>query len=253
MTRTTGLQRLWWLAVLLTQASYASEDVPPREGLEILVYGATGKVGTHVVDEALARGHKVTAISRNPAQIEKQHPNLTAAAGDLLDPDSIAQLLSGKDVVITSVRGVIGNEKDGRNSLQYIAVVNVVEQLRQMGDAAPRLIHVGGSGTLEVEPGVLYADKLPGFLIPKGLEIEIEGQVLALAYLRATDDIEWSYATPAKNFTGGKRTGVFRVGGDQAIEDNRGKTRISRADFAVAILDEVELENYTGRRFSVAY
>jgi putative NADH-flavin reductase len=253
MTRTTGLQRLLWLAVLLTQASYASEDVPPREGLEILVYGATGKVGTYIVDEALARGHNVTAVSRDPSQIEKQHPNLAAAAGDLLDPESIAQLLSGKDVVITSVRGVIGNKKDGRNSLQYIAVVNVVKQLRQMGDAAPRLIHVGGSGTLEVEPGELYADKLPGFLIPKGLEIEIEGQILALEYLRAIDDIEWSYATPAKNFTGGKRTGVFRVGGDQAIEDDRGKTRISRADFAVAILDEAELETHTGRRFSVAY
>jgi putative NADH-flavin reductase len=253
MDRKSGLQRLFWLAVLLAQASYASEDIPPREGLEILVYGATGKVGSYVVDEALARGHKVTAVSRDPSQIERQHPNLKAAAGDLLDADSIAQLLSGKDVVITSVRGVIGEKKDGRSSLQYIAVVNVVEQLRQMGDAAPRLIHVGGSGTLEVEPGVIYADKIPGLLVPKGLEIEIEGQILALDYLAAIDDIEWSYATPAKNFTNGKRTGVFRVGGDQALEDSRGKTRISRADFAVAILDEAELETHTGRRFSVAY
>ena len=132
-------------------------------------------------------------------------------------------------------------------------MVNVVEQLRQIGATAPRLIHVGGSGTLEVEPGVLYADKLPGFLVPRGLEIEIEGQILALEYLKAIEDIEWSYATPAKNFTSSDRTGVFRIGGDQALEDRRGKTRISRADFAVAILDEVELETHTGRRFSVAY
>lgn len=248
-----ALRSLYLLASLLIQVSYASEDVPPREGLEILVYGATGKVGTHVVDEALARGHKVTAVSRDPSRIEKQHANLTAAAGDILDPDSIALLLAGKDVVITSVRGVIGDEKDGRNSLQYIAVVNVVEQLRRMGEAAPRLIHVGGSGTLEIAPGVLYADKLPGFLIPKGLEIEIEGQILALEFLRAIDDIEWSYATPAKNFTSGERTGIFRIGGDRAMEDSRGKTRISRADFAVAIVDEAELETHTGRRFSVAY
>ena len=247
------LRSTWWLAIVLVQAAHASDEIQPRKGLAILVYGATGEVGTHIVDEALARRHKVTAVSRDPSRIEKQHANLNAAAGDLLDTDSIAKLLLGKDVVITSVRGVIGDEKDGRNSLQYIAVVNVVEQLRRMGDAAPRLIHVGGSGTLEVAPGVLYADKLPGFLLPKGLEIEIEGQILALEYLRAIDDIEWSYATPAKNFTSGERTGVFRIGGDRAMEDDRGKTRISRADFAVAILDEVELETHTGRRFSVAY
>jgi putative NADH-flavin reductase len=193
------------------------------------------------------------AATRSPSEIEKEHPNLVATAGDLLNLESISALLVGKDVVITSVRGVIGDGKDGRNALQYIAVENVVGQLRTMGEDAPRLIHVGGSGTLEVEPGVLYADTLPGFLLPRDLAIEIEGQILALEYLRSIDNIEWSYATPAKKFTRGERTGVFRLGGDQAIEDSRGKTRISRADFAVAILDEAELETHTGQRFSVAY
>ena len=107
----TRLRTAGWLVILLSQVAYASEEIPPRAGLEVLVYGATGKVGTKIVDEALARGHKVTAVSRDPSQIEKQHANLAAAAGDLLDPDSIAKLLTGKDVVITSVRGVIGDEK----------------------------------------------------------------------------------------------------------------------------------------------
>ena len=106
---------------------------------------------------------------------------------------------------------------------------------------------------LEVGGGELYADKLPKLFLPKGLELEIQGQVLALEYLRNTDDVAWSYATPPKNFTNGERTGNFRVGGDQLMEDERGKSRISRADFAVAILDEAELELYTGQRFSVAY
>ena len=248
-----ALRRFWWLIVLLVPHLQASADVSPSENLEILVYGATGKVGTYIVDEALERGHYVTAVSRDPSQIEEKHPNLTAVAGDLLDLDSIAKLLVGKDVVITSVRGVIGNEKDGRNALQYIAVENVVSQLREMGEKAPRLIHVGGSGTLEVAPGVLYADRLPKIFLSKDLEIEIEGQILALEYLRTIEDIEWSYATPAKKFTRGERTGVFRIGGDQAMENDRGRSRISRADFAVAVLDEVEQEEHTGRRFSVAY
>jgi putative NADH-flavin reductase len=242
-----------WLAtlVLLSQATVA--DVPPREGLDILVYGATGEVGSLVVDEALARGHKVTAVSRDPSSIEKRHQNLSPVAGDLLDPDSIASLLSGKDVVIVSVRGVIGDGEDGRSALQYIAVVNIVGQLRKLADEAPRLIHVGGAGSLEVAPGVNYADELPDLFLPKGLEVEIAGQVLALEFLRDVDDIRWSYITPPKNFTNGERTGNFRVGGDRLIEDSRGRSRISRADFAVAVLDEVELGTHTGQRFSVAY
>jgi len=122
-----------------------------------------------------------------------------------------------------------------------------------MGDDAPRLIHVGGSGTLEVKPGVLYADKIPKIFLPKSLELEIQGQVLALEYLRTVTDANWSYATPAKNFTNAQRTGVFRIGGDAILEDQRGKSRISRADFAVALVDEAENAAHVRKRFSVAY
>ncbi len=192
-------------------------------------------------------------MSRDPSRITKQHPNLAAVAGDLLDPASILDLVTGKDVVVTSVRGVIGDDKSAESSLQYLAVVNVTTQLRALGKEAGRLIHVGGAGSLEVGGGELYADKLPKLFLPKGLELEIQGQILALEFLRDTDDVAWSYATPPKNFTNGERTGNFRIGGDLLMEDDRGKSRISRADFAVAVLDEAELELHTGKRFSVAY
>jgi putative NADH-flavin reductase len=244
--------RAWWLAAIALLALDVQPQ-EPRPGLQILVYGATGNVGTHIVDEALARGHFVTAVSRDPSRITKQHPNLTAVAGDLLDKDSVLALVRGKDVVITSVRGVIGDDKDPRNALQYLAVVNVTDQLRALGDGAGRLIHVGGSGSLDVGDGRLYYDKLPKLFLPKKLELEIEGQILALEYLRGIEGIEWSYATPPKNLTNGERTGNFRVGGDQLMEDKRGRSRLSRADLAVAILDEAELGIHTGRRFSVAY
>jgi putative NADH-flavin reductase len=221
--------------------------------LRILVYGATGKIGSLVVDEALGRGHIVTAVSRNPAQISQSHQNLSAVKGDLLDEDSIAGLVVEQDVVIISVRGIIGKSKAPESALQRIAVEKVVNVLRGLDSSAPRLIHVGGAGTLEVEPGVLYADKLPRIFLPKSLELEIHGQVLALEYLRTVDDAKWSYATPAKNFTNGARTGEFRLGGDQLMENAKGKSRISRADFAVALVDEAENANYIRQRFSVAY
>ena len=124
---------------------------------------------------------------------------------------------------------------------------------RDAEDEAPRLIHVGGAGSLEVAPGVLYADKIPNLFLPKGLELEIRGQVLTLEYLRTVTGVKWSYATPAKNFTNGKRTGAFRIGGDALKEDGKTKSKISRADFAVALIDEVEKAEHVGARFSVAY
>ena len=199
------------------------------------------------------RGHIVTAVSRDPASIEKQHANLSAARGDLLDADSIASLVVDKDVVIISVRGILGKSKRPENALQRLAVEKVVNVLRDMGEAAPRLIHVGGSGTLEVAPGVIYADRIPKLFISKRLEAEIQGQVLALDYLRTVTDVKWSYATPAKNFTNGKRTGKFRIGGDVALEDRNGRSRISRADFAVALIDEAKQAAHVQARFSVAY
>jgi len=222
-------------------------------GLKILVYGATGKVGTHVVDEALQRGHFVTAVSRDPSRIKQQHENLSAVRGDLLDSDSIASLVIDQDVVIISVRGIKGKSKNPEDALQRIAVEKVVNILRDIGEDAPRLIHVGGAGTLEVEPGVLYADKIPKIFLPKSLEMEIQGQVLALEYLRTVTDAKWSYATPAKNFTNAERSGEFRIGGDRLLEDKRGKSRISRADFAVALIDEAESAAHVRARFSVAY
>jgi len=232
-------------------AAFSAEE--GTDQLQILVYGATGKIGTHVVEEALQRGHLVTAVSRDPSRIKKQHENLTVVTGDLLDLQSIELLVEDKDIIIVSVRGMIGKDKKPENTLQYIAARNIVGQLRGVGGGAARLIHVGGSGSLEVEPGVLYADKIPRVFLPKSLEHEIQGQILALEFLRTVNDIDWSYATPAKNFTNGERTGEFRIGGDVLMEDDRGKSRISRADFAVALIDEAEKAEHVQQRFSVAY
>lgn len=238
--------------VLVACSSSAAADNGPT-GLRILVYGASGKVGSEVVDEALRRGHIVTAVSRDPSRIDRTGVNLSVVQGNVLDDESIAKLVVDQDVVIISVRGVIAKSKNPDDAVPRIAVEKVVNVLRAIGPGAARLIHVGGSGSLEVKPGVTYADTLPMIFIPRKLQTEIEGQVLALEYLRTISDVQWSYATPAKNFTNGKRTGVFRIGGDRLMEDSLGRSRISRADFAVALIDEAESAKHIRQRFSVVY
>lgn len=239
---------LVWLALLLTTVTAHAGQV-----LDIVIYGATGDVGSHVVVEALRRGHRVTAVSRDPAQVELRHPKLSVVKGDLLDKPGVAETVAGKDVVILSVRGVIGKSGAPESALQFIAAETLVDVLSRLGENAARLIHVGGSGSLEVEPGVLFAAKLPKILLPRKLEIEILGQILVLEFFSKVDDVDWTYVTPPKNFTNGPRTGVFRIGGDRALEDSRGRTRVSRADFAVALIDEAEQAKYPRQRISVAY
>ena len=236
------------LALLMTSSVAHAE-----EALDIVVYGATGEVGSHVVSEALDRGHRVTAVSRHPETVEMQHANLSVVKGDLLDKTSIAETVAGKDVVVLSVRGVIGDSGGPESALQFIAAENLVDTLFRMEDGSPRLLHVGGAGSLEVEPGVLFAEKLPKILLPKNLEIEILGQILALEFYRKVDDVNWTYITPPVHFTNGPRTGVFRIGGDEALEDERGRSRLSRADFAVALIDEAEQAKHPRQRISVAY
>lgn len=236
-----------WLTLLA--AAFGASAQP----LDILVYGATGKIGSLATAEALDRGHHVTAVSRDPAQIDMRHENLSVVHGDLLDRASVRMLAAGHDVIIVSVRGIIGNSKEPESALQFIAAERIVDVLSAMEKPGARIIHVGGAGSLEVEPGVLYADKLPRLFLPKKLELEIDGQVLALDFYRAVADVDWTYVTPPRNFTNGERTGAYRIGGEAMLEDRRGRSRISRADFAVALIDEAETDAHVRQRFSVAY
>jgi len=246
----------WCLALctyVLIASGQASADDSGSNRLKILVYGASGKVGTHVVEVALERGHQVTAVSRDPSRITRRDPQLVVVKGNILDPVSVAELVAGQDVVIISVRGVVGKSGNPAETVARIGVENVVDALRAEGEGAARLIHVGGSGSLQVAPGKLYADTLPKLFLPQKLETEIAGQVSALEYLRTVRDADWCYATPPKNFTNGKRTGKFRVGGNDVLKDKWGRSRVSRADFAVALIDEAETNAHPKQRISVAY
>jgi putative NADH-flavin reductase len=252
MKRSPGVLSI--LALLLT--IYSGNAITGDNGkssLNILVYGASGKVGQHIVDEALGRGHAVTAVSRDPSRIVRNHENLVTARGDILDPDSVAGLVDGHDIIVVSVRGVVGDSGDPSETVVFRGVDNVVKALRKIGGGAPRLIHVGGAGSLEIEPGVLLADRLPKLFLPKKLEQEMAGQVLVLEYLRGVDDVLWTCITPPRTLTRGKRKGTYRIGGDQLMKDSHGDSTLTRADFAMAVIDEAESSAHVRRRISVAY
>lgn len=241
------------IAVFIAAPVFAADsNSSAADSLQLIVYGATGRVGSRVVEEALNRGHRIKAVSRDPSRIIKKHENLQAVKGNVLDPGSVAELIAGQDVVVVAVRGSVDKSKKPENTVHRMAAEVIVNVMREMGEMAPRLIFVGGAGSLEVKPGVLYADKLSIF-IPGFVRQEIKGHVLTLEYLRGVEDLRWTYISPAKKFKPGKRTGKYRIGGDAMLKDKKGKSRISMEDFAVALMDEAENSQFIGKRFSVAY
>ena len=226
----------------------AAAAVPAR----IAVYGASGRVGSRVVAEALARGHYVTGIGRNPDNIVAEHENLTVARGDVTDPEDVRRLVAGHDVVISAVSGRDPAVVDPVLSIPLRAAESLVSALHTLGEDVPRMMVVGGgSTTLDESPGVWFDDPED---IPEGPRgVQMISHRLALEYLRTIEDVEWTFVAPALTMSPGERTGKFRVGPGVVIRDAQGDSAISMEDMAIAIVDEIENPHYIRARFTAAY
>jgi putative NADH-flavin reductase len=77
--------------------------------MKLVVFGATGGTGSHVVQQACAAGHDVTAVVRNPASLVSGPPNLTVLRADPMDPTSIVPVVAGQDAVVSAI-----GSRDGR-------------------------------------------------------------------------------------------------------------------------------------------
>jgi uncharacterized protein len=203
--------------------------------MKIAVVGASGNAGSRIASELARRGHRVTAIARNPEKIASL-PNVTAKKGDAHDQASLAQLLAGHDVAISSIHflasdpeKLIGAAKDS---------------------AVGRYLVVGGAGSLEVAPGVRLVTT-PGF--PAIYKAEAEKGAAFLDRLAREKDLNWTFISPSALFIPGERTGKFRLGTDRLLTAADGKSSISFEDFAVALADEIERPAHIRKRFTVGY
>ncbi|MFK0159817.1 NAD(P)-dependent oxidoreductase [Streptomyces sp. NPDC090493] len=214
---------------------------------KIALFGATGTIGARILDEALRRGHLVTAVVRDPAKLTRNDPELTVVTGDVLDPESVAEVAEGQDVVVSAVGG-----GDGPGHIATIrpGVESLVTGIRGLGEPAPRLVLVGGAGSLRTPDGTLVwdAEGLPEFLLQI---MHAHGD--ALDFCRTVSDVRWTSLSPAATIEPGERTGVYRIAKEDLIIAEDGSSRISAEDYAVALLDEIEQPRHTGERFTVGY
>ena len=202
--------------------------------MKIAVLGASGRAGAEITKELANRGHEVRAIARKPEAIAAA-PGVTAIAGDASDPAALADLIRGSDAVISALHFDVTAD-------------TLLSALRQAG--VGRLLVTGGAASLEVAPGKKLIDT-PDF--PEAWKSFAMGGIAFLHALRDEEAIDWTFFSPAAEIFEGTRLGRYRSGGDQLVTDEAGVSRISFADYAIAMVDELEQHRHGRSRFTAAY
>lgn len=213
----------------------------------VLLIGATGFVGSAVLNELVSRGHKVTTVVRNIEKLAKSDL-VNAVKEDVANVDAIAKLAEGKDAIISAYNP--GWTNPDIATLITENYPKILEAAKKSG--VERLLIVGGADTLFCAPGLRVVDS---GAIPE----EIMGGVRPLGdfYLNTLmneNDIDWVFFSPAGVFDQeGKKTGNYRLGKDDLIVDAEGNSHISVQDYADAMVNELEKPAHHKERFTIGY
>ncbi len=200
--------------------------------MDVLLYGASGRIGQRITNELLERGHSVTGVSRSGNIDGIDDSGFEAVAGDATDADEIATLADGHDAVASALGPSEGEDVDVLSEMANA----LIEGLRDAG--VDRLVWTGGAGGLNVGPDttLIETDEFPDELVP-----------LAQAHIDAfqniiseVEDLQWSYIAPPALIEPGERTGEYRTAEGQLVATDDGESYISMEDFAVAFVDELE-------------
>ena len=206
--------------------------------MKIAVIGANGKAGSLIVNEAVKRGRDVTAIVRSANKSEAQH-ELIKDLFDLTKED----LLEFDAVVSAFGAFAPDNLPQHTSSLEHLAML--------LADTKTRLLVVGGAGSLYMAPEMtIQLSDAPDF--PADYKPLAKAMAEGLAHLRQFDNVLWTYISPAADFDAdGAKTGDYILAGEVFTVNEAGQSRISYADYAVAMLDEIEKGSHIKKRISV--
>jgi putative NADH-flavin reductase len=202
--------------------------------MKVAVLGASGHAGSEITKELASRGHEVRAIARNPQRIPSL-PRVEAVAGDASDPAALAALIRGSDAVISALHFDVEAE-------------TLLSALRQAG--VGHLLVTGGAASLVTKGGQRLIDA-PDF--PEEWKVFAMGGIAFLDALRREQAIDWTFFSPPAQIFEGPRLGRFRLGGDELVTDDAGESKISFADYAIAMVDELEQARHSRARFTAGY
>jgi putative NADH-flavin reductase len=204
-----------------------------------MLFGATGGVGGQALAEALERGHMVTALVRDPARLELSHPRLAAVAGDVRDQQAVAGAMAGHDALVSCIGP---GRLDGDLEVLSAGIANILDGMRVSG--VQRLVAVAAAGILQEDAETLRRD-VPGY--PPMLRA-ISAQHLRVYELLVASGMRWTLACPP-TLIAGDGTGGYRAERDYLPEAGE---RITYADVALFLLDELESGAFIGSRVGIA-
>jgi len=209
--------------------------------MKILLIGATGMVGSRILNEAVLRGHQIIAATRNADNIEATD-NVTAVTLDVNDNKVVAKQAANVDVIISAVspRNTGDALKDATDFTQSLIKVS--------NETGKRILMVGGASSLHLPDGTSGLDSTPEAIMP-----EAKGMRNAYAMM-VSADINFTVLAPAGMIGPGERTGNFRLAGrTMVVNDEGGRGNISAEDYAIAMLNEAETPEHFRTIFNVGY
>lgn len=207
--------------------------------MNIGIVGATGKAGSLILDEAVNRGHDVTAIVRNASKLTND--NVSVIEKDV--HDLTREDFKGLEVAVNAFGAPLG-EKDAHVEAGR-ALINA------LAGTGTRLIVVGGAGSLYIDDSrTMTVIDTPNF--PDMFKPTAGGQSENLKELEQTTNLKWTFISPSAEFDAeGKRTGTYETGTDILLVNNSEESYISYADFAIAVIDEAENSKHVNERITV--
>lgn len=207
--------------------------------MKLIIFGATGSIGRHLVDQALQQGHRVTAFARNPAALDRRHENLTGHAGDVLDPGSVSDAVHGHDAVLIA----LGAGRKG--GVRSAGTRNVIDAMRQHG--VDRLVceTTLGAGDSHDVLNFFWKRLMFGLLLRPAFA-DHQAQE---AHIRDSG-LDWVIVRPAA-FTDGPATNIYKHG-FPATEKNL-TFKISRADVAGFMLRQLTDDTYLRKTPGLSY
>ncbi len=236
------------IAGLMFFPQAASADDTVRD---VLVFGASGRIGQHIVEEGLKRGYAITGVSRVPSRLSDWSERIRIEAGDILDRERTRELIAAHDAVIVSIGGM-PRDKNPETYIAALAAESLIEVMQEFGEDGPRLIFVGNLFTLIYEDGKSLLD-LGRVDESHRYYTMFYGHEIALQKFRASRGVNWTIATPPNGLRLEGFTGRIRFGGDELLRDPDGRpSEISYEDFAFGVFEELDRGHYIRQRFNVA-
>lgn len=207
--------------------------------MKIAIIGASGKAGSLILKEAVSRGHEVTAIVRDASKLNDR--NIAVMEKTIFDLTT--NDLKKFEVVVNAFGAPLGEEQ------AHVDAGHVL--IEALKGTNTRAIIVGGAGSLYVDENktvtVIETPDFPDIFIPTA-----KGQGRNLQELQETSNITWTFISPSAMFDAeGKRTGLYKSGKDHLLVNSKGESYISYADYAIAVVDEIENPQHINKRFTV--